>query len=289
MTPALSAPNASQRRAAPLNENLPHRWMKPVAVLLWLLTAGMVLSSIWLFFVQPWYLRRMAVAELKRHGEIEISQDDDSVTFILNDGEKDRETVTDLAVLLNRVRCTDLSLNGCENLKDIQCLEQVESLRYLDLRRTGVSDVGPLAALTNLQWLDLTVTGVSDVGPLAALTNLRRLDLDGTGVSDVGPLAALTKLQRLFLDGTGVSDVGPLAALTNLQELSLRDTGVSDVGPLAALTKLQRLFIDGTGVSDVGPLAALTNLQELFLNATNVPMEQVEALRKKLPECHICR
>src|SRR3990170_304710 len=155
MTPALSAPNASQRRAAPLNENLPHRWMKPVAVLLWLLTAGVVLSSIGLLLLRPWYLRHMAVAELKRHGEIEISQDNETVAFFLYEQEQDRETVADLAVLLNRVRCTNLSLDGCENLTDIQCLEQVESLRYLDLTSTGVSDVGPLAALTNLQVLSL--------------------------------------------------------------------------------------------------------------------------------------
>ena len=156
--------------------------MKPVAVLLWLLMAGVVLSSIGLLVARPWYLRHMAVAELKRHGDLEISEDDDSVAFSLNEQERDRETVADLAVLLNRVRCTDLSLVGCENLKDIQCLEQVESLRYLDLDGTGVSDVGPLAALTNLQWLVLNGTGVSDVGPLAALTNLQWLSIKATNV-----------------------------------------------------------------------------------------------------------
>src|SRR3990172_5405396 len=196
MTPALSAPNASQRRAASMNENLADRWMKPVAVLLWLLTAGVVLSSIGLLVARPWYLRHMAIAELKRHGEIEISEDDESVTFSLNDRERDRETVADLALLLNRVRCTNLWLDGCENLKDIQCLAQVESLRYLFLSGTGVSDVGPLAALTNLQWLGLVGTGVSDVGPLAALTNLQGLYLTGTKVPEEQVETLRKKLPR---------------------------------------------------------------------------------------------
>src|SRR3990172_8015983 len=166
MTPALSAPNASQRRAARMNENLAHRWMKPVAVLLWLLTAGVVLSSIGLLVARPWYLRRMACAELKRHGD--ISGDGGSVAFSLDAHEPVRASVADLAVLLDRVRCTYFDFQGHENLKDINGLEKVKSLRVLDLGGTGVSDVGPLAVLTNLQWLDLTGTGGSDVGPLAA-------------------------------------------------------------------------------------------------------------------------
>ncbi len=226
-----------------MNENLTQRWMKPVAVLFWLLTAGVVLSSIGLLVARPWYLRHMAIAELKRHGDFEISEDGETVAFSLNDQYPDRETVADLAVLLERVCCTDLDLRGYVNLKDINGLEKVESLRTLYLADTGVSDVGPLAALTNLQRLYLSGTGVSDVGPLAALTNLQWLDLNGTGVSDVGPLAALTNLQWLYLNGTRVSDVGPLAALTNLLALILTGTKVLDEQVDALRKKLPKCYI----------------------------------------------
>lgn len=39
----------------------------------------------------------MAFAKLKRHGEIEISEDCENVMFSVNDQEQDRETVADLA------------------------------------------------------------------------------------------------------------------------------------------------------------------------------------------------
>jgi len=178
--------------------------MKPVTVLLWLLTAGVGLSSIGLLVARSWYLRHRAVEELLRHGDLDFSGG--SVAFSLDAQEPVRASVADLAVLLERVRCTYFDFQGHENLKDINGLEKVKSLRVLDLDGTGVSDVGPLAVLTNLQWLDLTGTGVSDVGPLAALKNLEWLDLSGTEVSDVGPLAALTNLLGLDIRGTSVPE-----------------------------------------------------------------------------------
>lgn len=142
--------------------------MKPVAVLLWMLTAGVVLASIGLF-AGPWYLRRVALEELKRLGEIEISEDGEKVRFSLIGPRSDRETLRDLAVLLRRVRCTDLSLGGCPSLKDITGLEQVGSLRSLTVFKTQVSDLSPLAGLSGLTKLDLRVTLVSDLSPLAGL------------------------------------------------------------------------------------------------------------------------
>jgi len=163
---------AAQRR---MTENLSHRWMKPVAVLLWMLTAGVLVSSIGLLLVQPWNLRRMAFEELERHGRIEIIED--RVTFVLHEPEQDRETVDDLAILLKRVRCTNLLLAGCPNLKDISGLEQLESLR-------------------SLQHIDKQV---SDLSPQAGLSAMTELYLDGTPVSDLSPLAGLKKLEAIYL------------------------------------------------------------------------------------------
>lgn len=68
-----------------------------------------------------------------------------------------------------------------------------------------------IGALDKLRTLDLDKTRVSDLTPLAALTGLQRLWLNHTGVTDLAPLAALTGLQLLRLDQTGVTDLAPLA------------------------------------------------------------------------------
>ncbi len=69
----------------------------------------------------------------------------------------------------------------------------------LNLRGTGVSDVGPLAGLEKLQWLRLDGTEVSNVGPLDGLGQLQWLSLYGTGVSDLTPLVGLKKLSAIYL------------------------------------------------------------------------------------------
>ncbi len=111
-------------------------------------------------------------------------------------------------------------------------------LEELDLSRTPVSDLAPLAGLSRLRRLYLGGTPVSDLAPLAGLTWLWELDLGGTPVSDLAPLAGLTGLERLDLSGTPVSDLAPLAGLTELKELDLSRTPVSDLAPLAGVSRL---------------------------------------------------
>lgn len=120
-----------------------------------------------------------------------------------------------------------------------------DDLRYvthLDLDRTSVTDLTPLAGLANLVSLNLNGTPVADLAPLAGLANLQLLTLDGTQVADLAPLAGLAKLQILYLGGTPVSDLSPLAKLAKLQILYLAGTQVSDeqIATLqAALPKLE--------------------------------------------------
>lgn len=64
---------------------------------------------------------------------------------------------------------------------------------------------------------------------------------------------------------------------------------VSDLTPLADLGHLKELHLAGTQVSDVTPLAGLKNLVSLDLTSTQVSEEQVEMLRKALPNCKILR
>jgi internalin A len=174
----------------------------------------------------------------------------------------------------------DLRLSG---LSDLGALANLTALQSLDLTGTGVSNVKPLERLTALQSLNLWGTGVTDLTPLERLTALQSLNLTGTRVSDLKPLERLTGLQNLDLTGAQVSDLTPLERLTALQSLSLEGTQVSDLKPLERLTALQSLNLGGTGVSDLKPLERLTALQSLNLWGTQVsdlkPLERLTALQ----------
>ena len=121
----------------------------------------------------------------------------------------------------------------------------------------------------------------------AAAHSLTTLTLCGTPAADLAPLATLTNLRWLFLSGTPAADLAPLATLTNLRTLDLNGTPAADLAPLATLTNLQTLFLSGTPAADLAPLATLTGLRVLYLTGTHGAPQQVEQLRKALPQCVI--
>ena len=99
----------------------------------------------------------------------------------------------------------------------------------LDMRGIKIRSADRFAALIGLRKLNLSKTAIWDVTPLARLTALQTLDLSGTRLRDATPLAGLTALQTLNLAGTQVSDATPLAGLTALQILDLGGTQVGDI------------------------------------------------------------
>jgi hypothetical protein len=128
---------------------------------------------------------------------------------------------------------------------------------------------------------------IYDIKLIAKCTNLRTLSLYKFPINDITPLANLTKLKTLDLSGTYVRDLEPLANLTDLQILDLSRTRIIDIKPLANLINLKTLKLSLTAVSDITPLANLTNLQTLSLINTNVNDEQVEEMKKMLPNIKI--
>lgn len=184
------------------------RWMKPVSLLLWLATAAVLLWSVGLLVVRPWYQRRMAIAELNRLGTVEITEDSVSFEPSIDVG-RDLTSIEHLAILLERIECTELSLGDCLKLDDIQGLRRVRSLQQLSLFRTNVSDLSPLAGLSGLRGLVLYNSPVSDLTPLQGLRGLRTLALYGTPVSDLTPLQGLSGLQDIYLYKDQVIKVPP--------------------------------------------------------------------------------
>jgi Leucine-rich repeat (LRR) protein len=74
----------------------------------------------------------------------------------------------------------------------------------------------------------------------------------------------------------------------SLEWLELNDTGVSDLTPLSGLTSLKKLELRRTLlVSDVTPLSELTKLKKLRLEGTSVSKEEIDNLKRALPQCNI--
>ncbi len=169
-----------------------------------------------------------------------------------------------------------LYLRGHRNLRRLDAIGALPELRFLELPRSGVTDLAPLAAAARLTSLDITDTAVADLAPLASVPALRTLAAGGTQIRDLAPLrgAALTSLR---MDGTAVRDLAPLAAMTTLRNLSLARVAVTDIGPLVELTSLIQLDLSGTGVTDGSALAKLTSL--IFLELEETPVADIACVR----------
>ncbi len=122
------------------------------------------------------------------------------------------------------------------------------------------------------------------------LKSIKKLELCGTHDSpllfrDIKSISTLSSLVELRLNYTNVSNLTPIKDLRKLTKLNLLESKVFDLRPLKDLRNLQHLSLGNTKISDLKPLKNLRNLKELYFWNTKVSKEQLEALKKVLPNC----
>ena len=124
--------------------------------------------------------------------------------------------------------------------------EELLKVNKLELSKTQIVDVAPLATLVHLTDLRLNGNKIVDVEPLRTLVNLTDLNLTNNQIVDVAPLATLVNLTSLDLSQNRIVDVSPLAGLVHLTFLGLSGGNpIVDTSPLRSLPKSTKI----TGVS----------------------------------------
>ena len=240
-------------------------------------------------------------------GKIRISD-----TFNLFYYEDDRFSYEDIIEMGKLVNLVSLSLIDC-GIKDITPFKNLTGLTFLNLSNNQISDITPLKNLTNLETLYLDDNQISDITPLENLTNLKTLYLFDNQISNEDLVYLKSRLSRcnilcdldvatiageyftvsgttnLTLSNQPVSDedMAEIAKLVNLTSLSISRCGLKDITQLKNLTKLTWLALDRNQISDITPLENLTNLKALYLFDNQISYEQLEWLRKALPDCEI--
>ncbi|MGI8332747.1 NACHT domain-containing protein [Actinomadura scrupuli] len=152
---------------------------------------------------------------------------------------------TNLEEILQRYQYLEkLSLKRCRLLKadraDRADRSINENLRTLSLFHTDLSPAfASLALLRGLHSLDLSKTSVSELDPLAALTQLKHLDLtECPEVKSLTPLARLTQLRHLNLSGIPSStDMLPLENLPSLEVALDKDQQLPNIDRVARVKR----------------------------------------------------
>lgn len=182
---------------------------------------------------------------------------------------------------------------------DLKRLARFTELQSLELSFTDVTDEGleHLRVLVNLEHLDLTNTdttyaGLKHLKQLVMLQNLVLSDQEADGLTDAGleDLKALTRLRCLDL-GFGLTD----RALKMLREIDmlhvLAQATTADGKRPKRQEEVQSMLLFCPKLTGVGlkELAGLRNLQTLALVDAKITDDDLDELRKSLPNCRIVR
>ncbi len=156
----------------------------------------------------------------------------------------------------------------------------------LDSGVPGVAIAGRCIPFGTVQ-LDLSKSELFGIGPLAGLRDLEFLSLQNTEIENIDAIASNKKLQILNLSKTRIRDLEAVSELELMQKLFLNNTRVTDVTPLASLTALKVLFLSNTQVRDVRALSKLKSLHYISmpdLNTAGNWTEDTEENRKAVQE-----
>jgi Leucine-rich repeat (LRR) protein len=153
-------------------------------------------------------------------------------------------------------RSTTLKFRDLDNAS-LQGLEEIPSLKRLDVAHTGVDDVRSLAGCRALRELELANSLVTTVGitGLERIATLEVLDLACCQITSVTSLRHCTALRELVLDGTCVTDAGiaGLECIVTLTKLSLANCNlITSVSSLRHSPSMRQLDISNTTVTAAG-------------------------------------
>jgi hypothetical protein len=247
------------------------------------------------------------VKQLKTKG-IEFKESKGIITALsVSDGSK--LTEDDFQQMGRLTSLKMMTLSNCMNDKQLARLTSLSSLEYLQTNLAGVTDEGikPLAQFKNLKTLKFFHPGKSFSGAglaqLAELPNLQSLTVAGSLAFNDDGMAAVAKLTglkefRTWHAGSTDEGVKKLKSLKNLKSLYLGQrltymipASPSDktIGILAEMKSLESLQLDEARLSfdSLQQLKQLPGLKKLTLGGIDISKEEVERLKRELPQVKI--
>jgi len=248
------------------------------------------------------------IGKLLKAKGVEVTESKGNVTALtVQDGSK--LTDDDFREFTRLTHLKLLSLSNCLNDERLVQLTALTGLEYLQTNLAQVTDDGirPLAQLKNLKNLKFFHPGRSFSGAglvhLAAMPNLESLTVAGSlafnddGMAGVAKLTGLKEF-RTWHAGPTNEGVKKLKELKNLKRLYLgqRLTYKLPACPtdetlavLAEMKSLETLQLDEARLTfpALQQLKQLPALNKLTLGGIDIPREEVERLRRELPQVKI--
>jgi hypothetical protein len=172
-------------------------------------------------------------------------------------------------------------------------LESLKNLKRLSINATQIKEFpSDLSALENLETIGLDHNEFKKVPePILTLPNLKRLKLNNNDLTDLKFIdRRLEGLESIYLYSNQIKQIDcEIENLVNLKELLIFDNEIDSIPDcIGSLTNLEKLEIWSNPIKYVTPdIQKLTKLKSMRMEKDNLTEEQMEEIRKWLPNTEI--
>ena len=204
----------------------------------------------------------------------------------------DRGAITsDMLSGLDSVKMVDLSGRGTATVHSgVLNLKSIKEFYFASNGMVSVPDFSAWAG--TLDYLNLDNNAIREIpASVGNLKGLKWLRLNGNGIKELpAALASLKSLRRIYLKRNSLSAVPEvIREWTALEDVSLDGNPIESVPDwLVAMPNLRALSLNDTRVSKLpGDLSAWRDLDMLSLGSCPISKEEMQRIRKALPDVAI--
>ncbi|EJQ90693.1 hypothetical protein IGW_04225, partial [Bacillus cereus ISP3191] len=159
-----------------------------------------------------------------------------------------------------------------QGITDISGLEYMTNIEELVLDNIELKNVDFISNLRSLKAVKLTSNQLENIEPLSKLDKLEKIDISDNNVKDIRPLFTLNAMKNLNVSNNKLNDASlqEIQQLKNLEVLKLNHNEISNVEAISEISMLNELELVGNKVVDITPLSKLKNLQWLDLSDNKI-------------------
>ena len=219
---------------------------------------------------------------------------DNSPTVTFADADVEKVVREELKKLEGAITENDLllvtALGVSGNNTTLTDLYRMPNIEHISFR--GISenlDMTPVKSLKKLRGFSTLLGDLEDISFLEGLTGLETLYVGKNAITDISILRQLTKLKEIDLRQNlfELDDMTIFSQMTDLEYLSIECVHIRSLNGIETLKNLKSLNIYDTGFGEISPLLELTQLEKLWLCSCDIAQEDVDTLKKSLPDCEI--
>lgn len=144
-----------------------------------------------------------------------------------------------------------LIIKGCKGIHDLSPLKNHNSLKYIRLEGSNISNLEPIAFNYMLEDIDFSYNKLKEIECIVNLKNLKTIKLNNNMISDFTVLENLTNIKSLRISNNPIKNIDFAKKLINLEEFDIGKCEIESLSPLYNLNKLEMVICDENQFTDL--------------------------------------